>query len=87
MKKIVKKTPPPRRKAARDPKATLLADLGARVKARRLERGLTQEQLAQELELSVAYVSLIERGGRNPPITTVVSVANALDTTVGDLVG
>ena len=34
-------------------------------------KGLTQEALAQSLDLSVAYVRLIERGGRNPPYTTV----------------
>jgi transcriptional regulator with XRE-family HTH domain len=39
---------------------------------------MTQEALAEALDLSVAYVSLIERGGRNPPYTTVVSIARAL---------
>jgi len=39
---------------------------------------MTQEALAEALDLSVAYVSLIERGGRNPPYTTVVAIARAL---------
>jgi transcriptional regulator with XRE-family HTH domain len=39
---------------------------------------MTQEALAEALQLSVAYVSLIERGGRNPPYTTVVAIARAL---------
>jgi transcriptional regulator with XRE-family HTH domain len=39
---------------------------------------MTQEALARALDLSVAYVSLIERGGRNPPYTTVVAIARAL---------
>jgi transcriptional regulator with XRE-family HTH domain len=43
--------------------------------------------LARQLELSVAYVSLIERGGRNPPYTTVVEIARALGVTTGRLVG
>jgi transcriptional regulator with XRE-family HTH domain len=42
------------------------------------EPRLTQEALAEALDLSVAYVSLIERGGRNPPYTTVVAIARAL---------
>ncbi len=52
--------------------------LGERVREHRRSRGLTQEDLAQSLDLSVAYVSLIERGGRNPPYTTVVAIARAL---------
>jgi transcriptional regulator with XRE-family HTH domain len=59
--------------------------LGERVRDRRRERGLTQKDLAERLEVSVAYVSLIERGGRNPPITTVVQLAHALGIGAGEL--
>jgi len=44
----------------------------------RQQRGLTQEHLARALDISIAYISLIERGGRNPPYTTVVEIADAL---------
>ncbi len=47
---------------------------------------MTQENLAQSLDLSVAYVSLIERGGRNPPYTTVLAIARALGVTPGRIV-
>jgi transcriptional regulator with XRE-family HTH domain len=63
----------------RDPKREELRRLGERVREHRKDRGLTQEALAQSLGLSVAYVSLIERGGRNPPYTTVIAIAHALD--------
>jgi transcriptional regulator with XRE-family HTH domain len=63
----------------------MLRRLGENVRARRRERGLTQEALAEALDLSVAYVSLIERGGRNPPYTTMVAVAKALGVTVSKL--
>ena len=65
-------------KSVRDPRREVLRRLGARVRSYRQERGLTQEDLAESLDLSVAYVSLIERGGRNPPYTTVVDIAHAL---------
>ena len=68
-----------------DPRREVLRRLGENVRARRRERGLTQEALAEALDLSVAYVSLIERGGRNPPYTTVVAVAKALGVTVSKL--
>ncbi|MGC3999044.1 MAG: helix-turn-helix transcriptional regulator [Anaeromyxobacter sp.] len=62
----------------RDPRREELRRLGERVREHRRTRGMTQEALAEALDLSVAYVSLIERGGRNPPYTTVVSIARAL---------
>jgi transcriptional regulator with XRE-family HTH domain len=48
-------------------------------------RGLTQESLADSLDISVAYVSLIERGGRNPPYTTVIAIAKALGVSPRDI--
>jgi transcriptional regulator with XRE-family HTH domain len=65
-------------KQQRDPRREVLRKLGEKVRTYRHERGLTQEALAESLDLSVAYVSLIERGGRNPPFTTVVAIAHAL---------
>ncbi len=62
----------------RDPRRDELRRLGQRIREQRHTRGLTQESLAETLDLSVAYVSLIERGGRNPPYTTVVAIARAL---------
>jgi transcriptional regulator with XRE-family HTH domain len=65
-------------KTQRDNRREDLRRLGERIREQRRQRGMTQEALAEALELSVAYVSLIERGGRNPPYTTVVAIARAL---------
>jgi len=65
----------------------VLKTLGEKIRALRLRRHLTQQQLAEALGLSVAYVSLIERGGRNPPFTTVVAIAFALKTSPRELCG
>lgn len=67
-----------RNRNQKDPKREDLRQLGERVRDHRRGKGLTQESLAQALSLSVAYVSLIERGGRNPPYTTVIAIARAL---------
>ena len=64
----------------------VLRRLGESVRARRRALGLTQEDLAELLDISVAYVSLIERGGRNPPVTTVCAIARALDVSPRELV-
>ncbi len=69
---------PNKTKPQRDPRREELRRLGERVREQCRSRGLTQEALAEALDLSVAYVSLIERGGRNPPYTTVVAITRAL---------
>lgn len=73
------------KRVQRDPRREVLRKLGEKVRALRHERGLTQEALAETLDLSVAYVSLIERGGRNPPYTTVVAIAHALGVSPRDI--
>jgi transcriptional regulator with XRE-family HTH domain len=61
------------------PRHPVLNLLGQRIRETRRRQGVTQAGLAEALDLSIAYVSLIERGGRNPPYTTVVAIARALD--------
>jgi transcriptional regulator with XRE-family HTH domain len=50
---------------------------------REIRRGSrrTQVQLARELGVSVSYVSLLERGERNPPLSRLLQIAAVLDTT------
>jgi transcriptional regulator with XRE-family HTH domain len=68
------------------PVSEVLELFGKRVRDERMRQGLTQMDLASAAELSVAYVSLLERGGRNPPITTVAILARALGVGVSELV-
>lgn len=75
-----------RTRTQRDPKRDDLRRLGERIREHRHSKSLTQENLAQALDLSVAYVSLIERGGRNPPYTTVLAIARALGVAPGKIV-
>ncbi len=48
------------------------------LKAARAKKKLTQEQLAERAGLSVAYISLLERGARCPPLPTLDALADAL---------
>lgn len=59
--------------------------IGRRVRDFRQMRGLTQEKLAEEVELSVPYVSHIERGKKKASISTFIKLASALGITVDTL--
>jgi transcriptional regulator with XRE-family HTH domain len=56
----------------------LVGHLAANLKAFRTTRGLTQEDVAEKCDLSVAYISLLERSGRIAPLSTVERLANAM---------
>jgi len=65
--------------------APLKKVVSARIKALRLEQGLTQEKLCERAEISVDAVNRIETGTRVPTIDTLEKVAAALGTSVTDL--
>lgn len=56
----------------------LKAVLGGHVKDIRVSRGLTQEQLAEELGVTVRYFAGIERGERNLSLDSVDTLATQL---------
>ena len=64
----------------------LRATLAANVRRLRLASGLSQEQLAFEAEIDRTYVSQVERALINPSLLVLFKLAQALKTTVADLV-
>jgi len=74
--------PPARRSKPRTPEHGALGDA---IKALRVEAGLSQEQLAEGAGTDLTQVGGIERGLRNPSYTTLLRLADALDTTVGEI--
>lgn len=59
----------------------------ARIKARRVERGLTQRDMGEKLGISHVAVGDIERGKTHLTLALLERLATVLDTTVGDLTG
>ena len=53
--------------------------VGRRIKAAREQKRLTQEQLAELVDLSPMHVSVIERGVKLPKLETLINIANVLD--------
>jgi len=56
----------------------LKTTLGAQLRAIRLARGLTQEQLAERLDVTPRYLAGIERGERNLTLDSVDVLAQQL---------
>lgn len=52
----------------------------------RMERSLSQEELAHICELDRTYISLMERGRRKPTITTIFALAKGLKILPSELV-
>ncbi len=52
----------------------------------RKRAGLTQEQLGFEAELERNYISMLERGERQPTLTTLVKLATPLGTKASHMV-
>lgn len=59
---------------------------GLVLRARRLDAGLTQEQLAFEAEIQRVYVSKLELGQYQPTLTMLLTLAKALNCAASDLI-
>jgi len=58
---------------------------GAVLRAKRKEIGLSQEKLALEAGLERTFISMIERGQRQPTITTLLKIAPVLGYSAAEL--
>lgn len=59
--------------------------LGAEVRRRRTDLGLTIEELAIRSGLSANFVGTIENGHRDPSLSTLLALAKGLETSIRDL--
>lgn len=60
--------------------------LGKRIKEKRIENGLTQEQLGELCELSAAHIGHIERGTRILSVDVLFRISQVLNTSIDYLV-
>lgn len=59
--------------------------IGNNLKALRVERQLTQDQLARAIEVTRATILAIEKGDYNPSLELVFRLANFLETDVNEI--
>ena len=56
--------------------------IGQKIKERRQCLGITQEAIANKLDVNPSHISNIECGRANPSLTTLVMIANILECSV-----
>ncbi len=59
--------------------------LGKRIREARTKKGYTQDQLAEEIKVSVVYLSELERGLKLPSLTLFVDIARVLNVSTDSL--
>ena len=59
-------------------------DIGERLRTLRLQRGLTQEEMADRCELTKGFISQVERNLASPSITTLTDMLEALGSSLTD---
>src|ERR1051325_2806148 len=74
------RTPGPGRR-----KATDRADVGRRIRALRMQRRLTLNDVAAKSGITQSALSQIEREQASPTVGTLKAIASALSVTIGDL--
>lgn len=65
---------------------TVARIFGQVLRARRKKHGLSQEKLAEESYLDPTYISLLERGKKQPSLTALLRLANALEVRAAEMV-
>jgi len=63
----------------------ILSGFGDKLRELRKKRGLSQEELADEAGLHRTYIGGVERGERNPTLTTLKRLADALHLRIDEL--
>jgi transcriptional regulator with XRE-family HTH domain len=71
----------------RSERRPILAETGARIRRARLDAGLNLQEFARLTGLSISALSLIETGKRDPRLTTLAVISDALRVGLPDLVG
>lgn len=61
------------------------AHFGRNLRSYRIQRGMSQEDLSQISGIHRTYISGLERGVRNPSISIVAQLANALEVEPSEL--
>ena len=73
------------RKANTDTTAQTVAAIGSTMRKLRIEQRITLQKLSEMTKISPSMISLVERGLSAPSIGSLILIANALNTTISEL--
>lgn len=59
--------------------------IGQRIKQLRRIHGVTQEMLAEKVDLSRVYIAYIEAGKRKPSLESIVKISQVLNTSIDNI--
>lgn len=59
--------------------------IGLRIKENRMLKKITQEELAELIEISPGFMSLIETGRKRPSLDTLLAICRVLEITLNEL--
>lgn len=62
-------------------------EISKRIRAKRLQKGITLEELARQTGYTKGYLSKVEKSKKSPPVSTLGIIARALGTTISALLG
>jgi transcriptional regulator with XRE-family HTH domain len=65
--------------------AAFLKSFGKQLSEIRKQKGVTQEQLADKVDVHRTYIGFIEQGKRNPSIANIYKISKALKIEIGEL--
>lgn len=63
----------------------IIKQFGRNIKAERVRRGLSQEDLSEIMGVNASYISTIERGHQNMSLKKIVELTNALGADIKDI--
>ncbi len=63
----------------------ILIKFGKKVRAIRLSKKMSQEELAEIANVHRTYIGMIERGEKNITLKNIQKIANALEVQIGEL--
>ena len=67
-------------------KSEILIFFGKRVREVRMQKGLSQEQLASLADVHRTYIGMIERAEKNITLINIEKIANALEISINQLI-
>lgn len=62
-----------------------LVQLGQRIREIRVQKGMTQSEIAERCDMASNYIAMLERGERNPTYLTLLKIAEGCGVNVSEL--